>query len=72
MSDDIVQTIRAHGIKLHTSSMTTYKCICPWHKESTPSLMVYPDRQFFRCLGCGKGGRAEDFDRMMAESERAE
>ncbi|MEG0570990.1 MAG: DNA primase, partial [Oscillospiraceae bacterium] len=32
------------------------KCICPFHSEKTPSLVVYNDTQSFFCFGCGAGG----------------
>ena len=33
-----------------------YKGLCPFHDEKTPSFTVHPDRQTFKCFGCGKGG----------------
>jgi DNA primase len=35
---------------------TTYKGLCPFHGEKTPSFHVNPDRGFFHCFGCGVGG----------------
>lgn len=34
----------------------TYKGLCPFHGERTPSFNVNPDKGFFKCFGCGVGG----------------
>ncbi len=34
-----------------------YKALCPFHQERTPSFVVFPESQTWRCFGaCGEGG----------------
>lgn len=33
-----------------------YKGLCPFHQEKTPSFMVNPELQIFKCFGCNEGG----------------
>ena len=35
---------------------TTYKGLCPFHGEKTPSFTVTPSRDSWKCFGCGLGG----------------
>lgn len=37
--------------------------VCPYHQDTTPSLMVYED--WFRCLSCGQQGRPETLLRKL-------
>jgi DNA primase len=39
----------------------TYKGLCPFHQEKTPSFIVTPARGTFKCFGCGEGGDAIAF-----------
>lgn len=34
---------------------------CPFHSERTPSFHVVPERQMYKCFGCGKGGGVINF-----------
>jgi len=38
-----------------------YSGLCPFHQEKTPSFSVEPDKQFYYCFGCGKGGNVIGF-----------
>ncbi len=34
----------------------SYKGLCPFHNEKTPSFNVHAAQQYFKCFGCGIGG----------------
>ena len=52
---DIVDLI-ASEVSLRRSG-STFKAPCPFHSEKTPSFIVNPDRQTWRCFGaCSEGG----------------
>jgi DNA primase len=40
---------------------TTYKGLCPFHGEKTPSFTVTPARDSWKCFGCGLGGDVFSF-----------
>ncbi len=40
---------------------TTFKGLCPFHSEKTPSFIVTPGRETYKCFGCGKGGDVFSF-----------
>ncbi|MGC9337214.1 MAG: DNA primase, partial [Candidatus Cloacimonadia bacterium] len=58
-ANDIVQVIGEY-IPLKRSG-ANYKALCPFHQEKTPSFMVSPSKQIFKCFGCGKGGNVFTF-----------
>ncbi len=51
---DIVTVVRQY-VSLRPAG-TAFKGLCPFHQEKTPSFHVNPQRQIFKCFGCGEGG----------------
>ena len=51
---DIVRIVQ-DSVSLKKSG-ATYKGLCPFHGEKTPSFHVNSDKGFFHCFGCGVGG----------------
>ena len=51
---DIVQVIQ-EAVPLKQAG-STFKGLCPFHQEKTPSFHVNPDKGFFHCFGCSTGG----------------
>jgi DNA primase len=51
---DIVQVVQDYVPLKKTGA--TWKGLCPFHGEKTPSFHVNPDKGFFYCFGCQTGG----------------
>jgi DNA primase len=39
----------------------SFKGLCPFHNEKSPSFVVYPESQSYHCFGCGRSGDAFTF-----------
>src|SRR5437588_11551195 len=62
---DIVEFIsQVTPLKLAGKS---YKGLCPFHREKTPSFHVDRDKGLFYCFGCGTGG---DIFKFLTLTER--
>ncbi len=51
---DIVSLIGEHVALKRSGS--SFKGLCPFHPEKSPSFYVNPQNQFFKCFGCQAGG----------------
>lgn len=62
---DIVEVVSEH-VQLKRAGRN-FKGLCPFHSEKTPSFMVSPELQIFKCFGCETGG---DVYRFLMEFEK--
>ncbi len=68
-SDELLEEVRSRNDILDIiSQYVTLKRkgrnffgLCPFHNEKSPSFSVSPDKQIFKCFGCGKGGNVFHF-----------
>ncbi len=56
---DVVDLISEH-VQLKKAGRT-FKALCPFHTEKTPSFVVFPDTGHWHCFGCGEGGDVFSF-----------
>ena len=59
--NDIVDVVGSY-VALQQKGGSYWGC-CPFHNEKTPSFHVMPDKQFYHCFGCKKGGDVISFVR---------
>lgn len=57
---DMIALVQRHGVELKKSGRS-YKGLCPFHGEKSPSFYVWPDEKRFKCFGCQAGGDAISF-----------
>jgi DNA primase len=56
---DLVELI-GRSVPLKRSG-SSYRGLCPFHQEKTPSFYVFPGSHTWVCFGCGKKGSAFDW-----------
>ncbi len=68
---DIREVIEGY-VSLKSSGIGTYKGLCPFHDERTPSFNVRPQVGSYHCFGCGESGDVYDFMMAMEHTGFAE
>lgn len=58
--NDIADIVREY-LELKPAGSRSFKAICPFHHEKTPSLHISQEKQIWHCFGCGKGGDVISF-----------
>jgi DNA primase len=64
---DIIDIVSGY-VKLKRAGKN-FLWLCPFHNEKSPSFTVAPDKQIFKCFGCGQGGNVITF---VQEIERVD
>jgi DNA primase len=67
--EPVIEEVLARADILHTAqnyvslkkSGSSFKGLCPFHDENTPSFYVTPSKGIFKCFGCGVGGNVISF-----------
>ncbi len=68
---DILDVV-SHHVPLQRSGRS-YKAVCPFHTEKTPSFHVFPENQSWRCFGaCATGGDVFSFVMRMENLDFSE
>jgi len=65
---DIIDLIQGYVPSLKKTGRS-FKGLCPFHQEKSPSFVVFPDSQNFHCFGCGKGGDLFTFYMLVENTE---
>jgi len=66
--DDVIRDV----VSLKSAGGGSFKGLCPFHEERTPSFHVTPAKGFWHCFGCQEGGDVIDFVRKIDQVTFAE
>ncbi|MDD4382438.1 MAG: DNA primase [Candidatus Dojkabacteria bacterium] len=67
---DIVQIVSKY-IQVKQAGKN-FSALCPFHKEKTPSFIISPDIQRYKCFGCGETGDIFNFIQKIENIDFAE
>ena len=68
---DIKEIVQEY-VSLKSAGIGSYKGLCPFHDERTPSFHVRPQMGSFHCFGCGESGDVIAFLMQMNSTSFAE
>jgi len=64
----LASVVEIAGVQLKNAGGKRLKGICPFHPDTDPSFIVYPDNRW-RCFGCGLYGDVVDFVQEMYQCD---
>jgi len=65
----LVDEMEKNGLTLRASGLNRKKCVCPFHPDNDPSLVVnlQDDVEWFHCFGCHASGTVIDFIMLLQD-----
>lgn len=67
-----IEEVISEYVPLRRSGAGTYKGLCPFHDEKTPSFQVNETKGLYHCFGCGESGDVITFVKKMENLEFSE
>ena len=55
-SSNILNVLNYYGLDVNKN-----KCMCPFHNDTHPSMMVNTNKGIAKCFACGSGGNSISF-----------
>ncbi|UYA60270.1 DNA primase, phage associated [Pectobacterium sp. F1-1] len=57
----LLTVAQRQGHALKKQGDDSYVCLCPFHREKTPSCVITPSKNLYHCFGCGASGSVLDW-----------
>lgn len=61
----LISEIVSQFAKLKENGPCSYTCLCPFHSDSNPSMVLSDDKGLYHCFSCAAGGDAIQFVREL-------
>ncbi|WP_233965601.1 CHC2 zinc finger domain-containing protein [Pectobacterium versatile] len=63
----LLTVAQSQGHVLKKQGDDSHVCLCPFHREKTPSCVITPSKNLYHCFGCGASGSVLDW---LQQTER--
>jgi DNA primase len=58
--EKLLAVMEEDGIDLIEQS-NHWKCVCPFHDDTNPSMVIFKDTHYYKCYACGVRGDVYDY-----------